>query len=227
MALIATPISSSDTVPVPARTAPISRATAIAAPAMPASGSASANDGGEAAVEGADRGEAGAGRHADHAGLGQRIAQPALQHRAAQAQHAADQQAERGARQAQLPHDGPADLVAEPPRPPRRTDRQRQEIERRHQQERASGSSPRLRQQPHHLEILRAGADRIPGRHRQRAAPCPPGRAARDGRRTRWRAPDCRWRSRRAPAGRAGRRARFRATGGRRTAMPSSAARLR
>jgi hypothetical protein len=41
-ALIATPMSSSETVPVPDRTAPISRATAIAAPAMPASGSASA-----------------------------------------------------------------------------------------------------------------------------------------------------------------------------------------
>ena len=42
MALIATPISSSDTVPVPDRTAPISSATETAAPMMPASGSASA-----------------------------------------------------------------------------------------------------------------------------------------------------------------------------------------
>ena len=42
MALMATPISSSDTVPVPDRTALISRATAMPAPAIPASGKASA-----------------------------------------------------------------------------------------------------------------------------------------------------------------------------------------
>ena len=42
MALIATPISSSDTVPVPARTADIRAAIPTAAPRMPASGSASA-----------------------------------------------------------------------------------------------------------------------------------------------------------------------------------------
>ena len=114
--------------PTPRRTAAIKSATAIAAPPMPAIGSARAKTA-EGRYKRRRRRRSWHRPNADHAGLGQGLRSHPCRAAPLSPASTTDQQAERSARHPQLPDDRPANFVAEPPRPHRRPDRQRNQVD--------------------------------------------------------------------------------------------------